>query len=145
VTDADVTHSDPPRSHGAPGAWRSDERFKAQLAAEEALAEPISEELRQALRLQRANPGPLVPYLQQLLDKRNAAELAAREAAVYDPRAIRPDDPYNPSAPGSSMVAALGQHSRAVNKRQRMRPGQRRPHGDDEPECLDGDSIGFRR
>lgn len=148
MTDAGVPYSEPPRSHGAPGAWRSDERFKAQLAVEGARAEPLTEAEHQALMLQRRNPGPLVPPLRARFLERADAELKARQAAAGG-RVIRVEDPYDRATIGS--MAERGRHERALNRpqdphRSMLRPGprQHRPY-DDGNDCIDGDAISFRR
>ena len=118
-----------PPPPGAPdflSQHRADQRWREQLAAEGIRAEPLTDEERQALEHQRRNPGPLVPFFRQRFIERADAELRAREAAVHDPRAIRVEDPYEPSTIGS--VAARGRASRALNKpvephREMLRPG----------------------
>ena len=95
---------------------RADREWRRQLAAEEVRAEPATEEELQALALQKRNPGPLVPFFRQRRAEQDAAELAAREAAVRDSRALRPESPYDRTTIGS--VRARGRASRALNKPQ---------------------------
>jgi hypothetical protein len=103
-------------------------------------AEPLTAEERAALQLQARNPGPLVPFLRQRWEERAYAELAARQAALKgDTRAIRPENPYDPTSRG--YVARMGRHSRAINRPQPkyqdvLRPGHD-PYSSPEAECID--------
>ena len=146
----DSNYIEPPRPGNSIAQDRADREWRRQLDAEGIRAEPLTDEEHQALAHQRRNPGPMVPFFRQRFVARADAELRAREAAVRDPRAIRPEDTHNRATIGS--VAARGRQSRALNKpvepyREMLRPRpESGPHDPKSQEAEMSDApAGWRR
>jgi hypothetical protein len=144
VTPGSVPYLEPPRSAetGSYAAWLADERFRAQLADHDVMSQPLTDDERELLRLQRANPGVLLePLRQRQLDR--AIEQQRREAEIYQERQpLKPENPLDPSSLGS--LGRRAAQSRRLNRPvdphlSILRPGhQSGPHPwDDEPQCID--------
>lgn len=146
VTAGDVPYSEPPRPSetGSYGAWRSEETFRKMLAAEAVRSQPLTAHERELLRLQRANPGPLLPELAQLqLDRALEQQRREQSETSYD-QPLKPESRLDPSSQDS--IARRGRVSRQRNRPvdphlSILRPPGQPGHGpwdNDEPECFDG-------
>lgn len=128
---------------------RADERWRRALEGETTRAEPLDDIEQALLDQQRRNPGVLLPELhQRLLDQAKADRQAEKEArADFE---LKVETPLDPSSLGS--VAARARHSRAANRPhdphlavlRPSAPGPRPRAYDDEPQCIDKASIGWR-
>ena len=113
---ADSNYTEPPRPGNSIAQDRADREWRRQLAAEGIRAEPLTDEEHQALAHQRRNPGPMVPFFRQRFLAQADAELRAREAAVRDPRALRPESPHDPAT-----IGCCGSHGTRQPRAQQAR------------------------
>ena len=143
-----IDYTEPPPGNSI-GQDRADREFKRQFANEVARSEDLTEvEIREKDH-QRRNRGTMTPYFRNLFLRRADDELADREAAVRDPRALRVEDPHDRTTIGS--LAERGRASRARNRpvdplMHQLRPGPEPfdPYSSQEAEVSDA-PPGWRR
>lgn len=106
---------------------RADERFRRQLAGEGVTSQPLTEDERDLLALQRRNPGVLLPQLQQHLIDIGAERRRLELAETYDDWPLKVQDRF--TNPDPTVVARRAIQSRRINTpvdpyEYILRPGQ---------------------